>query len=63
VPTQASARGAALWVREKLGVEAIESAEPLPVIAEMKPDPSKRDVYAAARARHEALVATLITGL
>ena len=61
--TQASARGAALWVREKLGLGAIEMAAPLPVIAQMQPDLPTRDIYTAARTRHEALLSMLIPDL
>ena len=55
--SQASARGAALWVREQLGLGKIEDAPPLKIISEKQPDSSRKAAYAAGRARHEAALA------
>ncbi|MES2459736.1 MAG: gluconokinase [Armatimonadota bacterium] len=54
---QASARGAALWARERLGLGAIEKAPPLDFIGERQPDNTKQDAYEEGRARHEAALA------
>ncbi len=50
---QASARGAALWAREKLGLGTIGSAEPPPICANYEPDAVRHAVYVRGRARHE----------
>ena len=57
---EASSRGVALWARECLGLGTIEDA-PLPeILQRVTPNPAHAEVYAAARARHEALLKTLL---
>jgi gluconokinase len=55
--SQASARGAALWVRERLGIGTIEAAPPLTFMDEKHPDVSTTEAYEEGRARHEAALA------
>lgn len=55
--SQASARGAALWVREHLGLGKIEDAPPLKIISEKQPDALRKAAYEVGRARHEAALA------
>jgi gluconokinase len=52
---EASARGAALWAREKLGMGAIEDAPTPRVIATYIPNSVATDLHQAARERHEVL--------
>ncbi|MGC4042501.1 MAG: FGGY-family carbohydrate kinase [Armatimonas sp.] len=57
---EGSARGAALWARERLGLGTVQDA-PTPAIAEtVTPNAARHDIYAAARERHEALLKTLV---
>lgn len=56
---QASSRGAALLARERLGQGKIETAS-FPTETRCEPDTARTAVYAAARARHEALYAALL---
>ena len=57
---EASSRGAALWARECLGLGKIADA-PLPeILHRVAPNPAHAETYAAARARHEALLQTLM---
>lgn len=55
--TQASARGAALWARERLGLGRIEDAPTLAFIDEKRPNAGVRSAYEEGRARHEAALA------
>ncbi|MBC8102813.1 MAG: gluconokinase [Cytophagales bacterium] len=55
--TQASARGAALWAREQIGMGQIEAAPSVEIVSERVPDPHVAEIYAAGRARHEAALA------
>jgi gluconokinase len=55
--TQASARGAALWARERLGIGRIEEGPSLEFIDEKRPNESTREAYREGRARHEAALA------
>lgn len=55
---QASSRGAALLVRERLGLGAVEDA-PLAVERRFEPDATRIEIYQKARARQEALEARL----
>ena len=55
--SQASARGAALWVREHMGMGKIEEAPPLQFIDEKIPSEAAQETYAEGRARHEAALA------
>jgi len=55
---QASSRGAALLVRERLGLGAVEDA-PLAVERRFEPDAARTEIYRKARARQEALEARL----
>jgi gluconokinase len=63
---QASSRGAALLVRERLGNGAVEAAsDALPdehAGARFEPNPSHQARYAEGRARHEALYARFVSG-
>jgi len=52
---QASSRGAALWVREKLGMGTMETAAVPPPSARYEPDAARHAVYVRGRARHEDL--------
>jgi gluconokinase len=54
---EASARGAALMMLETLGVSA---PAPLPPGPTFTPDPRRRDIYRAARARHERLYDAIV---
>jgi gluconokinase len=56
---EASARGAALWVREKLGLGGMEDAPAPSTIAIYTPNSAATKIYQAARERHEALRALL----
>ncbi len=57
---EGSARGAALWARERLGFGKIEDA-PVPEIqTRYQPDPARFSTYAEGRARHEDLLETLL---
>ncbi len=58
---EASARGAALWAREQLGLGSAADAPVPAIVAHRDPDPDATEIYAAARQRHEALF-TLING-
>jgi gluconokinase len=53
---QASARGAALWAREQLGLGTIEDAPRPAIRARLTPRPENVPVYAVGRKRHEALL-------
>lgn len=55
---EASARGAALLVRERLGLGAVEDA-PVTITARYDPNPEYAPIYAAARARQERFLARL----
>jgi gluconokinase len=52
---EASARGAALWVREKLGLGSIEDAPMPSTVAIYTPRPEATAIYITARKRHENL--------
>jgi gluconokinase len=52
---QASSRGAALLVRERLGIGRVADV-PLSVSARVTPDPDRHETYRRARARQEALL-------
>ena len=54
--SQASARGAALWVRENTNLGAIDAAPPLEIVLTLQPNPQTFDAYAAGRARHDRMV-------
>jgi gluconokinase len=56
---EGSARGAALWARERLGLGAVQDAPTPPIEATIAPDPARHSIYQEARQRHEALLATL----
>ena len=58
---QASSRGAALWVRERLGLGKIDTAH-FPVETRCEPDRERATPYREARARHEALYRSWIVG-
>lgn len=58
---EGSARGAALWARERLGMGPAADAPVPAIVAHREPDPSVADVYARARQRHEELFA-LVNG-
>lgn len=55
---EGSSRGAALWVREKLGMGLLEDA-PFAMGRRYVPNPDHAEIYANARARHEAMLARL----
>jgi gluconokinase len=57
---QASARGAALLARERLGLGSIEQAPEVPATATLIPEPVNTRTYATARARQEALLQKLL---
>ena len=52
---EASARGAALWAREQLGLGKIEDVPVPQIVAVYKPDASAHKIYQKARERHEHL--------
>lgn len=58
---QASARGAALWARERLGLGRIEDAPPVEVAQRVAPDPGHTAIYRRARQRQEALLQRLLS--
>lgn len=55
---EGSSRGAALWVREKLGLGRLEDA-PFAMNRRFLPNPDHAETYAKARARHEDVLARL----
>jgi gluconokinase len=57
---EGSARGAALWAREQLGLGTVEDAPVPEVQRRYEPDPARFSIYAAGRARHEDLLETLL---
>ena len=56
---QASSRGAALWVRERLGLGRITDAPAVALTQTITPDPANADVYGKARARQADLLGRL----
>lgn len=59
---QASSRGAALWVREKLGKGTMETAPPVPITKTIEPIEANVAIYQKARERQEALLGQLVRG-
>jgi gluconokinase len=57
---EASARGAALWVRQGLGLGTIDDAPVPAIVGYATPHLAHAETYAAARVRHEALLNTLL---
>ncbi|MBC8139506.1 MAG: gluconokinase [Fibrella sp.] len=55
---EGSSRGAALWVREKLGLGRLEDA-PFAMNRRFLPNPDHAQIYASARARHEDILSRL----
>lgn len=55
---EGSSRGAALWVREKLGLGRLEDA-PFALGRRFVPNPAHADIYTRARARHEDYLSRL----
>ena len=55
---EGSSRGAALWVRERLGLGQLSDA-PFALGKQFAPDPAHAQTYARARARHEELLLRL----
>ena len=57
---QASARGAVLWAREKLGGGQMDAAPPVAITRTLMPRHDFTEIYRAARARQEKLLAQIM---
>lgn len=58
---EGSARGAALWARERLGLGAVQEAPTPAIEATITPDFHRHAIYQAARERHETLLEKLLS--